>query len=167
MVPSSPGSRTQEITAVLSSVESGSESESFRATYDTACESTSLAVVAAVTAARGDDPLTLTPLQTVVDTDALDELTTEGAPSRGAHECISFRYDGFEVTVTGEGVIEAKRVGNGEPASTHPYRIECTSCGTARTGRRRPPDTAVVPYRDECSECGCEDFDVGVSTGDE
>jgi len=101
-----------EITESLSPIEPDVESESFQATYDSTRDSTSLAVVAAVATALGEDPRDLTPLQTVIDTDALDKLATEAATGLGACDSISFRYDGFDITVTGEDVIEASPIEN-------------------------------------------------------
>jgi|GEM_PF-953438 hypothetical protein len=91
----------------LSPIESDRENESFQATYDSTRDSTSLAVVEAVATVLGEDPKTLTPLQTVIDTDALDKLATESATGQIACYSISFSYDGFEITVTDEDVIEA------------------------------------------------------------
>lgn len=105
-------SANPDIAESLSPVEFDAESDSFQATYDSSRDSTSLAIVAVVATALGEDPQVLTPLQTVVDTDALDELMTESATGLGACNSITFRYDEFEVTVTGEGLIEAAPVGD-------------------------------------------------------
>lgn len=91
-------------------IEHDGTGESVTATYDATRDSPSLAVVALVAAARGEDPAALPPLQEVVDTEALDKLSTESATGDGACDRISFRYDGFDVTVTGGDVIEAKLV---------------------------------------------------------
>lgn len=99
-----------EIAASLSPIDSNAEGESFRATYDRARDPTSLAVIAAVSTALGEDPRTLTPLQAAIDTDALDALTRESATGLGAWDSISFRYGGFEITVTSEDVIEANPI---------------------------------------------------------
>lgn len=101
-----------EITESLSLVEFDAESGSFQATYDSARDSASLAVVAVVAAALGEDPQNLTPLQTVIETDALERLATGSATGLGAPVSVSFEYDGFEVTVTGEGVVEASPLEN-------------------------------------------------------
>ncbi|WP_218780638.1 HalOD1 output domain-containing protein [Halorarum halophilum] len=99
-----------EITESLSPIEFDLESKSFQATYDSIRDSTSLAVVAVVATALGEDPQALTPLQTIIDTDALDKLTTESATGFRACDRISFRYGGFEITVTSEDVIEANHL---------------------------------------------------------
>lgn len=101
-----------EIAESLSLIELDLESESFQARYDSARDSTSLAVVAVVATALGEDPRALPPLHTVVDTDALDELATESPTGHGACDRISFQYNGFEITVTRKGIIEATPTGN-------------------------------------------------------
>lgn len=103
---------TLEFVESLSSLEFDTGSESFQATYDSTRDSTSLAVVAAVATALGREPQALTPLQSVVDTDALDGLTTDSSPGPSKCDRITFRYEGFEITVTGGAVIEAKPIEN-------------------------------------------------------
>lgn len=112
MEPSQRIAANIELAESLSPVESDARSESFQATYDSTRDSTSLAVVEAVATALGEDPRTLTPLQTVIDTDALDELTMESTTGHRACDSISFNYDGFEITVTSEDVIEATPIEN-------------------------------------------------------
>jgi hypothetical protein len=97
----------QELAESMSPIEFDPESESFHATYDRTRDPTSLAVVAVVGAALEEDPQTLKPLQTVIDTDALDRLATESTPGFGNCGYISFRYNGFEITVTSDEAIEA------------------------------------------------------------
>lgn len=96
-----------DIAASLSPIEFDSESRSVRATHDSARDSTSLAVVSLVATALDRAPLDLTPIHSVIETDALDKLFTEGSTERGNSDSTSFRYEGFDVTVTREGVIEA------------------------------------------------------------
>lgn len=100
-----------ELAESLSPVELDLESGSFHATYDSARDPTSLAVIAVVAAALGEKPKGLTPLQSVIDTDALDKLVTGSPSGREAFDSISFRYDEFEITVDSEGVIEANPSG--------------------------------------------------------
>lgn len=88
------------------------ESESFRATYDSSSDSTCLAVVAVVSTALGKEPLDLTPLQSAIETDALDELVTESSSGIKPCDSISFRYEGFEITVTSGEIIEASPLEN-------------------------------------------------------
>lgn len=97
---------------ILSTTEFDAESEYFRATYDSTRDSASLAVVAVVSTALGRDPLNLTPLQSVIDTESLDKLATEIFTGHGTVDSISFCYEGFEVTVFGDGSIEAGPIEN-------------------------------------------------------
>jgi len=79
----------------------------FRADYDTAEDSVTLATVAVVATAQDRDPADLAPLQSAVDTDALDALFST-AESPTANSCrLTFEYEGFEVTVFSEGAVEA------------------------------------------------------------
>lgn len=112
MKSSQTAAANPEIADSLSSVESDGERESFHASFDSARDSTSLAVVSVVATASGKDPQALPPLETVIDTDALDELATESATGAGSCERISFRYGGFDIRVTGEGVIDASPIAN-------------------------------------------------------
>ena len=112
MEPSQPLAANPEIAESLSPIEFDVESGSFKATYDSTRDSTNLAVVAVVATARGEDPQTMTPLGSVIDTDALNNLATESATGLGNCDSISFSYEGFEVTITSEGVIEAAPIEN-------------------------------------------------------
>ncbi|WP_256301826.1 HalOD1 output domain-containing protein [Haloarchaeobius salinus] len=96
----------------LSPLEFDAESESFHATYDSSRNSTSLAVVAVVAAALDKEPENLKPLQSVIETAALDELAMRSPISPSTCDHISFRYHGFELTVTCDGVIEANPLEN-------------------------------------------------------
>lgn len=96
-----------EFVESMSTVEYDADEEFFQVTYDSNQDSTSLAIVATVATALGRDPQDLTPLQSAVDTEALDKLTAESSTGLGQGDSISFCYEGFEVTVLSEGVIEA------------------------------------------------------------
>lgn len=63
----------------------------------------SVAVVEAVAEAENVDPTTLDPpLHTAIDADALDALFT----TRDSHNTrVSFRYQGYHVTIDGEGTV--------------------------------------------------------------
>lgn len=93
-------------------VEYDLETQSFTATYDSTRDSTCLAVVAIVSTVLGREPRDLTPLHTVVETDALDELATPSSPGQRACDRISFQYEGFEITVTNEDVVGATPIEN-------------------------------------------------------
>ncbi|WP_436926674.1 HalOD1 output domain-containing protein [Halosimplex amylolyticum] len=96
-----------EIVDSVRTIELDAEGESIRATYDSTRDSTSFAVVAVVTTVLGKDPRAVTPLQSAIDTDALDRVSSESSTGFGNCDSISFSYEGLEVTVTGDGVIEA------------------------------------------------------------
>lgn len=105
---------SQEMTGAVDFVDSmnavavGAERKHFQATYDSTRDSPSLAVVAVVATALRRGPQELTPLQSVLDTDALDVLTTESADGKAGCNCVTFCYEGVEVTVSGEEVTVAK-----------------------------------------------------------
>ena len=77
----------------------------------TETENTSQAVVAAVAAETGRDPLELEPLYEVFDPDALDALceSREGAASE-ASLCVEFTYAGCAVSVTADGAVDATAI---------------------------------------------------------
>ena len=89
----------------MSAVTFNTETECFQATYDSNRDTPSLAIIATVATALGRDPLAMTPLQSTLDTDALDEMATESA-----NECVrvTFCYEGVEVTATSEEVFVAE-----------------------------------------------------------
>ncbi|MHC3437565.1 HalOD1 output domain-containing protein [Natrialbaceae archaeon A-gly3] len=67
----------------------------------------SMGVVNAVATATGIDPIELPPLHDYVATEAIDTLLTHSTTSDHT-VCVSFRYDGLEVTVDGAGGIEIR-----------------------------------------------------------
>ncbi|WP_169302493.1 HalOD1 output domain-containing protein [Halorientalis salina] len=156
-----------EITESLSPIEYNLERDSFQVTFDSTRDSTSLAIVAIVATALDKDPWNLKPLQSVIEVDALNKLTGDSAASLGNCDSISFSYEGLEITVTGEKVIEATPIEDTESTPMLSYQIVCIDCGTPRIGRKQTPDTAVVPYQDSCPECECENFDIKATTGGE
>ncbi|WP_336327560.1 HalOD1 output domain-containing protein [Halovenus sp. HT40] len=99
-------SSSVDITDSIDSVCFDADDELFHATYDSARDSTTVAVVAVVAAALGTDPCALSPLQSTLDTDALDDLVSE--PRTENYNSISFSYEAFEVTVTSRGAIVAE-----------------------------------------------------------
>ena len=80
-------------------MESDSEHPSLSFRYD---ERPSAAVINAVAWCNGTDPTTLTPLQEVLDVDALDTLLD--APQEAAVS-ITFDYEGWTVQVAGDGTL--------------------------------------------------------------
>lgn len=101
-----------DVAESLSPIEFDAESESVRATYDSSCDSTTLAVVAVVATALGREPQNLPPLQSVIDADSFDKLAAELSTVQGHCDSISFAYEGLAVTVTSEGVIRANSIEN-------------------------------------------------------
>ena len=83
------------------------DEELFRATYNSARDPTSLAVVAVIAAATDRDACELPPLHYTIDAGALDSLFSATISGGQRSGCLSFSYDGFEVTVCSEGIIEA------------------------------------------------------------
>ena len=98
------------ITDTVSSVESNTDDGVYRAQYDSTRDSTSLAVVAVVATVNNRDPIDLVPLEFSIDTDALDMLFKR--PTIIGEGCTktAFCYEGFEVTVFGDGFIEADQI---------------------------------------------------------
>ncbi len=65
------------------------------------------AVVEAVSTVRGCDPLELATLADSVDPDALEALFGQDAAQSVARS-LTFRYEGLDVTVTGDGAVVAR-----------------------------------------------------------
>ena len=101
-----------ELADSITAVEFDRERELFRATYDSDRDPTSLAVVAVVASVRKRAPRALTPLQSAIETDALDTLAMGSVDGPGGFDSISFSYEGCEVTVFADGVIEVDPVEN-------------------------------------------------------
>ena len=80
----------------------------FRGSYDSDRDSTSLAVVTVIATALGRNPTDLPPLHSVVDTGALDALFSDSLDGARDRRRTSFSYVGFDVTVSGEGTVEAE-----------------------------------------------------------
>lgn len=93
-----------EIVDSMEAVEFDIDEQRFRAAYDCDRDSASMAIVAVVAAATNRDSLELSPLHSVIDSGALDDLFS--GPKVGIQR-VSFPYEGFDVTVTNEGTIEA------------------------------------------------------------
>lgn len=92
-----------EIIDSMPFVEVDVDSERFRAAFDSDRDSASLAVVAVVAAAAHRDPFDLPPLHSAIDSSALEALFSKSTTSR---QRVSFRYEGFDVTVFDGGTIE-------------------------------------------------------------
>lgn len=82
-------------------------------------ESASEAVVAAVAQHTGTDPISLEPLYTAVDPDALDALFGFGRPGVDRSSTrVTFTYCGCEVTVSGDGTVRVSESGVENPSET-------------------------------------------------
>lgn len=68
-------------------------------------EPPAVAVVDAVAAIEGTDPLDLPPLYDHVDTEALNRLFEDRAAGRGDASAFSFEYGGWDVVVRNDGSI--------------------------------------------------------------
>ena len=112
MEPSHSTSSDLDVVESLSDIEFDAESGSYRATYDSTRDSASFAVIAVVATALDRDPLNLTPLQSVIETDSLEELATGSSIDDGNRRSISFPYEGFEITIFSDGVIRADSAEN-------------------------------------------------------
>ncbi|WP_336328762.1 HalOD1 output domain-containing protein [Halovenus sp. HT40] len=98
-------SATVDFVDSMSAVTFDADREWFQATYDSKRDSPSLAIVAIVASALERDPLAMPPLQSILDTDALDKLATESA---NGCDRVTFSYEGVEVTATSEEVFVAE-----------------------------------------------------------
>jgi len=98
------------VTDSIDGVEFDADTNTFWATYDSARDSVSLAVVAVVAAVENRAPTDLDPLQSVVDTDALQGLFQTSGRGLQSPTRTSFRYEGYEVTVSSEAVVEVTPV---------------------------------------------------------
>lgn len=91
----------------MSTVEFDADRELFQAVYDRNHDSASLAVVALVATVLDREPDHLVPLYSSIDVDVFEELFQETTNIRRGRGPVSFDYEGFEVTVFGDGKIEA------------------------------------------------------------
>jgi hypothetical protein len=107
MGPSQESSGNVDFVDSVSIVTFDVRTECFQATYDSDRDLPSLAVVALVATALRKDPRALAPLQFSIETAALDKLATESARDRAGWNRVTFRYEGLDVTVSNEGIIEA------------------------------------------------------------
>ncbi|WP_226008042.1 HalOD1 output domain-containing protein [Natrinema salinisoli] len=101
-----------EIVSSMDNVEFDVDEDTFRAEYDSSRDQPSLAVVAAVAGVSNTEPEELTPLHSVVNTSALNDLFSPTGNARQRNGCLSFSYEGFDVTVFGEGTVEVSPEGN-------------------------------------------------------
>ena len=90
----------------IDGVEFDTDTDTFWTTYDSARDSLSLAVVAVVAAVEECAPTDLSPLHDAVDTDALERLFDAPSGQLQTPTSTSFRYEGYEVTVSSEELVQ-------------------------------------------------------------
>jgi hypothetical protein len=82
------------------------DSEAYLARYDSTETPASMAVVAVVSRALGRSPVEMEQLFYAVDAEALDELLA--GDTVGDAISVTFAYEGYEVTVTGDEVVAVR-----------------------------------------------------------
>lgn len=110
----------------------------FRADYDVTRDSVTLATVAVVATAEDRDPADLAPLQSAVDTDALESLFAASADVTNSCR-LTFEYEGFEVTLFNGGVIEAVPMDAPNPRLDAAAGVEPTITDAATADAVRDP----------------------------
>lgn len=99
-----------DIVDSIDSVERDADTDTAWATFDGKRDDVTLAVVAVVSAVEDRAPTDLEPLQSVVDTDALRGLMRASGRPPQSPTSTSFRYEGYEVTVSSEEIVEVTPV---------------------------------------------------------
>ena len=85
------------------------ETDTYRATFDSATVAPTVAVVEAMAAVEGADPTELRPIFDAIDPQGLDRICTESIPpEREGHRTVEFTYHGHQVRVQSLGVIEIR-----------------------------------------------------------
>lgn len=103
----SPGSvEDSGMGGIPGTLESNGHQESLHLDFDQHTDSACRAIVRLVSAATNASPVELTPLQSVIDVDALNRLFASGFNGSQHSVSMSFHYEGLEVTVYREGRIE-------------------------------------------------------------
>lgn len=85
-------------------VEYFQESQTVRVQFDATMTSPSMAIIATVGDIMETDPVTLPPLHSIIDAEALDMLAQVRNRSNGDVH-ISFTYEGYDICVHSYGVI--------------------------------------------------------------
>lgn len=86
-------------------VEYDAETETYRASFDASTESAPLAVVATVAVLEETTPAELPPLYAAVDPEALEAVVESADAASSAPVHASFSFEGYAVTVHGDGVV--------------------------------------------------------------
>lgn len=89
----------------VSDVEYDPETDAYHATFDPNAVSANAAVIQSVAAVMGVDPLKIDPLYEAVDTDSLDTLIRAASQKSSPYISTSFRFEGADVTVHGDGTV--------------------------------------------------------------
>lgn len=76
-----------------------------RSEYDWADIHPTTAIIETVARSLDRDPIELTQLSDVIDTDAVDKILMNGRPSRKGDVSMSFTYEGHEVTAKSSGLV--------------------------------------------------------------
>lgn len=100
-------SRSLGVVDSVDGLEFDTDTDTFWTTYDSARDDVTLAVVGVVAAVEDRSPTDLTPLETAIDTDALRSLFHDQTERLPTATSTSFRYEGYEVTVSSEEIIQA------------------------------------------------------------
>jgi hypothetical protein len=87
-------------------VERDDDTDTVWATYDAARDDVSLAVVAIVATVEDRALTDIQPLQSAVDVDALQRLFNAPADRLPTPTSTTFRYEGYEVTVSSDELIQ-------------------------------------------------------------
>lgn len=93
---------------VSSAVEYDSDTGVYRTSFARSTESVPLAVVSTVAMVAETPPTELPPLQSVLDTQALEQIADPNTPGSRTRAEVSFRLDDHTVTVYNDGVISVR-----------------------------------------------------------
>lgn len=110
MAEAQVASDSLDIVDSMTSIQFDTEREVLRATYDSSRDSPCLAVVAVVATVDNGDVFDLAPLESVIDTDALENLFSGTATGDRRSAEVTFTYEGCDVTVSNHGLIEVKPI---------------------------------------------------------
>lgn len=86
------------------------ETDTYRATFDSATLEPTVAVVQAMAVAEETDPTELKALYEAIDPQALDRICSEGVPRRDDNRTVEFTYQGRRVTVESLGFVEIRPI---------------------------------------------------------
>lgn len=79
-------------------------------------------VLLAVAEAKEAEPLALDPLYSVIDPDTLNDLIQSTVSKNGGSVRLTFRYEGFGITIASDGLIRFGRRPNGDDSADPPRR---------------------------------------------